>query len=100
MSTTDPFRMTDQLDQSLLQVIGARLEARGNHPRFATMLQEYLDAMHIDTAQTVLDRGCGTGVAARHRAAPVVCRSSLFKDAADRVFFGATNYYSYVAKRP
>jgi ubiquinone/menaquinone biosynthesis C-methylase UbiE len=29
------------------------------------MLQEYLDAMHIDTAATVLDIGCGTGLAAR-----------------------------------
>ena len=25
---------------------------------------------------------------------------SLFKDTAEEVFFGASNYYSYVAKRP
>jgi ubiquinone/menaquinone biosynthesis C-methylase UbiE len=57
--------MTDRLDESLLQVIVARLEARGNHSFFATMLHAYLDAMHIEAAQMVLDMGCGTGVAAR-----------------------------------
>src|SRR5262249_14772400 len=34
-------------------------------PLFEKMLQDYLDAMHIDEAKTVLDIGCGTGVAAR-----------------------------------
>src|SRR4029079_2593868 len=29
------------------------------------MLQQYVDAMRIDSAETVLDLGCGTGVAAR-----------------------------------
>lgn len=48
-----------------------RFEARGKHPLFSGMLQEYLDAMHIDNAGTVLDMGCGTGLVARaiaHRA--------------------------------
>jgi ubiquinone/menaquinone biosynthesis C-methylase UbiE len=57
--------MTDQLDDTLLQVIVTRLEARGNHPYFNKMLQEYLNAMDIDRAKTVLDMGCGTGVAGR-----------------------------------
>ena len=48
-----------------LQVIVTRLETRGKHPLFEKMLQDYLDAMQIDTASTVLDIGCGTGVAAR-----------------------------------
>ena len=42
-----------------------RFEARGKHPFFSKMLQEYLDAMHIDDAGLVLDMGCGTGLAAR-----------------------------------
>jgi ubiquinone/menaquinone biosynthesis C-methylase UbiE len=42
-----------------------RLEARGNHWFFQKVLREYLDAMDIDSAGTVLDMGCGTGVAAR-----------------------------------
>jgi ubiquinone/menaquinone biosynthesis C-methylase UbiE len=65
MSVADPFGMTDKLDDTLLQVIITRLEARGKHPFFAKMLQEYLDVMHIDVTQIVLDMGCGTGVAAR-----------------------------------
>jgi SAM-dependent methyltransferase len=62
---SDPFASTDKLDETLLQAIVMRLEARGRHPFFMKMLQEYLDAMPIDAAKTVLDLGCGTGVAAR-----------------------------------
>jgi SAM-dependent methyltransferase len=65
MSAVDPFRFSDKLDEDLLQVIVARLEARGQHPFFMKMLHEYLEAMHIDSAKAVLDMGCGTGVAAR-----------------------------------
>jgi ubiquinone/menaquinone biosynthesis C-methylase UbiE len=65
MTTVDPYAMTDKLDEALLQVMVTRLEARGKHPVFAKMLQDYLDVMRIDSARTVLDMGCGTGVAAR-----------------------------------
>jgi ubiquinone/menaquinone biosynthesis C-methylase UbiE len=65
MSPSDPYALTDQLDDTLIEVIVTRLEARGKHPAFARMLQDYLDAMAIDAAGTVLDLGCGTGVAAR-----------------------------------
>jgi ubiquinone/menaquinone biosynthesis C-methylase UbiE len=65
MTTVDPYAMTHRLDDTLLQGIVTRLEARGNHPVFAKMLHDYLDIMRIDTAKTVLDMGCGTGVAAR-----------------------------------
>ena len=65
MKPSDPYAVTDKLDDSLLQVIVTRLETRGKHPSFERMLNEYLDAMQIDTAETVLDIGCGTGVAAR-----------------------------------
>jgi ubiquinone/menaquinone biosynthesis C-methylase UbiE len=61
----DPFRITDKLEEVLLDVMISRLEVRGNHPFFQKVLREYLDAMDIDTASTVLDVGCGTGVAAR-----------------------------------
>jgi len=63
MNPSDPYATTDKLDESLLHVIVTRLEARGKHPLFEKMLQDYLDAMQIDTAQTVL--GCGSGVATR-----------------------------------
>ena len=61
----DPYRITDKLEDVLLDVIVLRLEARGNHWFFQNVLREYLDAMEIDSAHTVLDMGCGTGVAAR-----------------------------------
>jgi ubiquinone/menaquinone biosynthesis C-methylase UbiE len=61
----DPYRITDKLEDALLDVIVLRLEARGNHWFFQKVLREYLDAMDIDSAGTVVDMGCGTGVAAR-----------------------------------
>jgi ubiquinone/menaquinone biosynthesis C-methylase UbiE len=65
MATVDVYRITNQLDDATLDVLVTRLEARGKHPRFADMLREYLDAMAIDSVRSVLDLGCGTGVAAR-----------------------------------
>jgi ubiquinone/menaquinone biosynthesis C-methylase UbiE len=61
----DPFRITDKLEDVLLDVMVSRLEVRGRHWFFQKVLREYLDAMDIDSATTVLDMGCGTGVAAR-----------------------------------
>ena len=65
MTSVDPFRVTDTLDQAALDAIATRLEVRGRHPVFLRMLDEYLDAMSIDDAKTVIDLGCGTGVASR-----------------------------------
>lgn len=65
MGALDPFRMTDQLEDALLDVMVSRLEVRGRDRFFQNVLREYLDAMDIDSAGTVLDMGCGTGVAAR-----------------------------------
>lgn len=65
MGTVDVYRITAQLDDPTLDVVATRLEARGKHPRFMEMMREYLDAMDIDSCRSVLDLGCGTGVAAR-----------------------------------
>jgi ubiquinone/menaquinone biosynthesis C-methylase UbiE len=65
MTTVDVFRVTDQLDQPTLESLITRLEARGKHARFTAMLDEYLEAMAIDSAGAVLDLGCGTGLVAR-----------------------------------
>jgi ubiquinone/menaquinone biosynthesis C-methylase UbiE len=65
MSTLDPYRISDQLEETALETIVTRLEARGDNGDFQRMLEDYLDAMGIDSASTVLDVGCGTGVAAR-----------------------------------
>ncbi len=69
MSTLDMYRVTDKLDDSTLAALATRLEARGQHPRFAAMMNEYFAAMSILSARSVLDLGCGTGVAARAVAA-------------------------------
>jgi ubiquinone/menaquinone biosynthesis C-methylase UbiE len=71
MTSVDPFGRTDKLDETMLEALVVRFEARGKHPLFSKMFQEYLEAMHIDRAGKVLDMGCGTGLAARaiaHRA--------------------------------
>ena len=68
MPALDPYRITNELDDTILDVIVTRLEARGKHPFFDGMLRDYLDAMDIDSAGSVLDMGCGTGVASRHLA--------------------------------
>lgn len=65
MGTIDVYRITNELDGATLDVMVTRMEERGKHPRFAAMMQEYHDAMAIDSAGSVLDLGCGTGVAAR-----------------------------------
>ena len=65
MTSFDAYRVTDQLDDGVLDAIATRLEVRGRHPVFVEMMDEYLDAMGIDDAKTVVDLGCGTGVASR-----------------------------------
>ena len=65
MPALDVYNATDNLDETVLDVVVTRLEARGRHPVFAQMLTDYLDAMDIDTADRVLDIGCGSGIAAR-----------------------------------
>lgn len=65
MKSADVYRITPELDQSTLDAVVTRLEARGKHPRFMEMMNEYLDAMKIDSCGTVLDLGCGTGVVTR-----------------------------------
>ena len=65
VTTMDPYSMTDKMDETILDAIVARLEDRGKHPLFRKTLDQYLDSMHIDKSDRVLDMGCGTGVAAR-----------------------------------
>ncbi len=65
MTSIDPYRVTDTLDEGVLDAIATRLEGRGRHPAFVRMMDEYLDAMRIDGAEAVIDLGCGTGVASR-----------------------------------
>ena len=54
MAGTDPWNGTDRLDEATLDVMVARLEARGENAEFVGMLDDYLDAMEIDGAASVL----------------------------------------------
>lgn len=65
MAAKDIFGRSDQLDHDSLEAIITRLEARGKHPVFASMLNDYLDRLPLNDFENVLDLGCGTGVAAR-----------------------------------
>lgn len=65
MDTNDVYGMTDKLEDTVLDAIATRLEVRGKHPFFMGALKEYLNIMQISSAKTVLDIGCGTGVATR-----------------------------------
>lgn len=65
----DPYRITDQVDANMLEMMVARLEERGRDARFLGMIDDYLDAAGISEAKEVLDLGCGTGVVARRMAA-------------------------------
>lgn len=65
IKTFDVYGNTQTLDEPVLDVVATRLEARGKHPTFQQMLNEYLDFMQIDGLQAILDLGCGTGFAAR-----------------------------------
>lgn len=65
MDVCDVYGMTDKLSDDVLDVIVTRLESRGKHPFFARVLNEYLAELNLASANSVLDMGCGTGVATR-----------------------------------
>jgi ubiquinone/menaquinone biosynthesis C-methylase UbiE len=72
----DRYGRTHQMDQQALAAIAARLEARGKHPFFLRVIDDYVDALGSAGAEALLDLGCGTGVAAR-----VISRRSEVKGA-------------------
>jgi len=77
MSNADVYRITDRLDEAILDLIVERLEARGKHPRTQRLIDEYLEAMNIDAAGQVLDIGCGTGVIARRIVARPIFKGNV-----------------------
>ena len=66
----DPYGRTFQMDEQVLAAIAARLEARGKHPFFGRVIDDYMGALGLAGPEAILDLGCGTGVAARHRPVP------------------------------
>ena len=91
MPSFDVYRLTTSLTEPVLDAVAARLEARGQNPEFQRMLHAYVEAMDIDGAATVLDLGCGTGVAARVIAARPAFRGAVTGiDQSDRLVEMAT----------
>ena len=79
MSAVDVYRVTAELDDPTLDVMIARLETRGRQPRFARMTHEYLDAMSEPRAREFVN--------------------TMMRRSEQGVFFGACNFYAYLAMR-
>ena len=43
----DPYRIADQIDANMLEMMASRLEERGRDARFLGMIDDYLDAVSI-----------------------------------------------------
>ncbi|MFC7738936.1 methyltransferase domain-containing protein [Roseomonas sp. GCM10028921] len=65
IQSPDVYGRTFQMDAQILGVIATRLEARGKHPFFMRAIEEYAAELALAGAGSILDLGCGTGVAAR-----------------------------------
>src|SRR5260370_15151426 len=65
LRSRDVYGRTFQLDQPALGAIATRLEARGQHPFFRRVIDEYMAELALTGSEAILDLGCGTGVAAR-----------------------------------
>jgi ubiquinone/menaquinone biosynthesis C-methylase UbiE len=65
MPLLDVYGRTQELDAKSIDTIATRLEARRGSAKYMGMLQEYLEAIDLAAAQSVLVLGCGTGVEVR-----------------------------------
>ena len=65
MTSFDAYRVTDQLDDAFSTRSQRASRCAAGTRSSCEMMDEYLDAMGIDDAKTVVDLGCGTGVASR-----------------------------------
>jgi SAM-dependent methyltransferase len=65
LEAPDVYGRTHQMDDQTLAVVAERLEARGRHPFFARAIDDYMDHLALAGPESVIDLGCGTGVAAR-----------------------------------
>ncbi len=63
--SVDVYGRTHQLDEQTLEVMVTRLAARGQHPVFSQSIDDYMDEVGPAGTGTLLELGCGTGVASR-----------------------------------
>ena len=90
MGTVDVYRITDELDEDTLDVLLTRLESRGKDPRFRED-DAGLPRCHGASTQlkSVLDLGCGSGVATRAIALGRVFEVESRRSTAVRVLIAA-----------
>jgi ubiquinone/menaquinone biosynthesis C-methylase UbiE len=65
MPLLDVYGRTHELDSKSIDTIATRLEARRGSTKYMGMLQEYLEAIDLAAAHSILALGCGTGVEVR-----------------------------------
>jgi SAM-dependent methyltransferase len=65
MGTNDIFQAINDLPAEAVAKIIDRLEFRGKDPAFVRMRETYFDRMQLASCNSILDLGCGTGVATR-----------------------------------
>ena len=73
----DPYLDPDSQNQTAVEAMASRLEARGKNATFSRMIQNYGSTLPTDKALTVLDLGCGTGVVIRQLAKMLHSSSKL-----------------------
>ncbi|WP_144299507.1 methyltransferase domain-containing protein [Elioraea rosea] len=61
----DVYGRTYELDEQTLEVMVTRLEARGRHPVFIQSIGDYGEQLRLSGTESLLELGCGTGVASR-----------------------------------
>ncbi len=62
---SDIFQSISDMPADAIQRVIDRLEFRGKDPTFVRMRERYFDRMDLASCKSVLDLGCGTGVATR-----------------------------------
>lgn len=76
----DPYANPDAQTESAIQAMITRLEERGRHSGFVSMIRKYVLTLPSDKPLKVLDLGCGTGVVLRQLAG-ALHPSSIFHGA-------------------
>lgn len=62
MSTRDPHRFVNELDESAIERLVARLESRAKDTVFTKLFDRYISQLALPSWARVLEVGCGTGV--------------------------------------